>query len=247
MHRTARIKRHFLAVFLVTLVSVGVVFATAGAQATPEAVTITANAQQTAQPVAAESEPAPELPPKKLPAEPVRAQVSAPAAAPSGTNATARSAKARLVANAIANGEPLQYSRPAARAEEQGAAPETTPTQPAAVDGAANIDTAAVQNEDLVLLDTFIATAYCLTGTTSTGTYTTVGRTLAVNPGIIPYGTHVWIYLEDGTFVGDYYAEDTGANMMEHPYVVDIYMGEDSYDACINWGAQRVLIYVEAE
>ena len=40
--------------------------------------------------------------------------------------------------------------------------------------------------DDLELLDTFLATAYCQTGTTATGTYTTVGRTLAVNPGVIP-------------------------------------------------------------
>ena len=45
---------------------------------------------------------------------------------------------------------------------------------------------------NLVLVDTFIATAYCQTGTTATGTYTTVGRSLSVNPGVIPYGTHVW-------------------------------------------------------
>ena len=100
---------------------------------------------------------------------------------------------------------------------------------------------------ELEYLDSFIATADSLTGTTATGTYTTENRTLAVNPGIIPYGTHVWLYLEDGTLVGDYYAEDTGANMLEHPYVVDIYMGADSYDKCVEWGAQRVLIYTEAE
>ena len=98
-----------------------------------------------------------------------------------------------------------------------------------------------------MLLDTFIATAYCVTGTTSTGTYTTVGRTLAVNPNIIPYGTHVWLYLDDGTLVGDYYAEDTGSNMMAHPYVIDIYMGEGSYNDCILWGAQHVSVYVEAD
>lgn len=41
--------------------------------------------------------------------------------------------------------------------------------------------------EDLVKLGDFIATAYCVTGQTSTGTQTTVGRTLAVNPYVIPY------------------------------------------------------------
>jgi 3D (Asp-Asp-Asp) domain-containing protein len=98
--------------------------------------------------------------------------------------------------------------------------------------------------DDLVLLDTFVATAYCQTGTTATGTYTTVGRSLSVNPGVIPYGTHVWIYLDDGTYVGDYYAEDTGSNMQAHPYVVDIYMGT-SRQTCIDWGARHVSIYVE--
>ena len=100
--------------------------------------------------------------------------------------------------------------------------------------------------DDLELLDTFLATAYCQTGTTATGTYTTVNRTLAVNPGIIPYGTHVWLYLDDGTLVGDYYAEDTGSNMMAHPYVIDIYMGTD-YDTCIEWGVQHVSVYVEKD
>ena len=100
--------------------------------------------------------------------------------------------------------------------------------------------------DDLVLLDTFLATAYCVTGTTATGTWTTAGRTLAVNPEIIPYGTHVWLFLDDGTLVGDFYAEDTGANMIEHPYVVDIYMGEGSYDACILWGTQHVSIYTQS-
>lgn len=100
--------------------------------------------------------------------------------------------------------------------------------------------------DDLVLVDYFTATAYCTTGTTATGTYTTVDRTLAVNPSMIPYGTHVWLFLQDGTLVGDFYAEDTGSNMMAHPYVIDIYKGADSYDECIQWGAQPVSVYVSA-
>ena len=122
--------------------------------------------------------------------------------------------------------------------------PEEAPEETAAPDDAAE-DPNAVPN-DLELLDTFLATAYCQTGTTATGTYTTVDRTLAVNPGVIPYGTHVWLYLEDGTLVGDYYAEDTGGNMLEHPYVIDIYMGTD-YDTCIEWGVKRVRVYVEKD
>lgn len=101
--------------------------------------------------------------------------------------------------------------------------------------------------EDLELAGTFLATAYTVTGKTSTGTWTTVNRTLAVNPYIIPYGSHVWMFLADGTLVGDFYAEDTGSNMLAHPYVVDIYMGEDTYDECVLWGAQHVTLYIQPE
>lgn len=95
-------------------------------------------------------------------------------------------------------------------------------------------------------LGDFIATAYCVTGQTSTGTQTTVGRTLAVNPHVIPYGTEVWLYLEDGTFAGDFIAEDTGSNMLANSNVIDIYMGEGSYHDCILWGAQDVEVYIRA-
>ena len=130
--------------------------------------------------------------------------------------------------------EPESEAEPAPEAD-----PEPEP------DAAPEEDAPAVP-DNLELLDTFLATAYCQTGTTATGTYTTEHRTLAVNPGVIPYGTHVWLYLDDGTFVGDYYAEDTGSNMLAHPYVIDIYMGTD-YDTCIEWGVQHVSVYVEPD
>ena len=101
----------------------------------------------------------------------------------------------------------------------------------------------AVIPDDLERLDSFIATAYFVTGRTSTGTETTVGRTLAVNPGVVPYGTHVWMFLDDGTFVGDFIAEDTGSNMQAHPHVIDVYMGADSRQECLLWGAQHVTLY----
>lgn len=101
--------------------------------------------------------------------------------------------------------------------------------------------------ENLELIDTFLATAYCVTGTTATGAQTTIDRTLAVNPYVIPFGSHVWLFLDDGTLVGDFYAEDTGTNMMENPYVVDIYMGEGTYAECMQWGVQHVTVYLEPE
>lgn len=154
------------------------------------------------------------------------------------------SAQAELTVSAASSAElPVQEEVSA-----QEAAADISAATPS-IDAQAQSETASAPDipDDLVLLDTFIATAYCVTGTTATGTYTTAGRTLAVNPNIIPYGTHVWLYLDDGTLVGDYYAEDTGSNMMQNPYVVDIYMGEGSYNDCILWGAQHVSIYVEAE
>lgn len=247
MHLTARIKRNLFIAFAVTLVSVGVVFTTAGAQGEPESIQ---QAEITGQLPASGSE---ALPARRIAPE-IEASPALLDAAAARKPAVPKSAKALALAEALANGETLPPAAAETEAAEQAAAPQAAVEQlaapaPAPQDAAADaaqIDETGVP-DDLVLLDTFIATAYCLTGTTSTGTYTTVGRTLAVNPGVIPYGTHVWIYLDDGTFVGDYYAEDTGSNMMEHPYVVDIYMGEDSYDACINWGAQHVSIYVERE
>ena len=51
----------------------------------------------------------------------------------------------------------------------------------------------------------------------------------------------------DGTVADiDKTAEDTGSNMMAHPHVVDIYMGADSYNECILWGAQNVEVYIRA-
>ena len=146
---------------------------------------------------------------------------------------------------------------PAAETAAPEAAPETseeTPAQAPEETAAPEVETAIARAtkadmerpDDLVKLGDFIATAYCVTGQTSTGTQTTVGRTLAVNPYVIPYGTEVWLYLEDGTFAGDFIAEDTGSNMLANSNVIDIYMGEGSYNDCILWGAQNVEVYIRA-
>lgn len=138
---------------------------------------------------------------------------------------------------------------PAEEPEEEAPAEEAEEAEEETVDDSpiAQATKADMQRpDDLVKLGDFIATAYCVTGQTSTGTQTTVGRTLAVNPYVIPYGTEVWLYLEDGTFAGDFIAEDTGSNMLENPNVIDIYMGQGSYNDCILWGAQNVQVYIRA-
>ena len=158
---------------------------------------------------------------------------------------------------------PLSYETVVEPAEPEQEAPEadTAAEQPDAAEAPAPEEAPAEEDtspiaqatkadqerpDDLVKLGDFIATAYCVTGQTSTGTQTTVGRTLAVNPYVIPYGTEVWLYLEDGTFAGDFIAEDTGSNMLANSNVIDIYMGQGSYNDCILWGAQNVEVYVRA-
>lgn len=158
---------------------------------------------------------------------------------------------------------PLSYETVVEPAEPEPEAPEADAAAeqpdaaeaPASEEAPAEEDTSPIAQatkadlerpDDLVKLGDFIATAYCVTGQTSTGTQTTVGRTLAVNPYVIPYGTEVWLYLEDGTFAGDFIAEDTGSNMLANPNVIDIYMGQGSYNDCILWGAQNVEVYIRA-
>ena len=87
---------------------------------------------------------------------------------------------------------------------------------------------------------TFQATAYTLEcgngdGFTATGTIPQVGRTVAVDPRVIPYGTEVWINGQ-----GPYVAEDTGGAIKGHR--LDIYMGSgpDAYTAAIQWGRRGV-------
>ena len=148
--------------------------------------------------------------------------------------------------------EPAAEAAPEAAPEtpEETPAPEDAQEQSLAAEATNDISRATkpdlVPLDDLVKLGDFIATAYCVTGQTSTGTQTTVGRTLAVNPHVIPYGTEVWLYLEDGTFAGDFIAEDTGSNMLANSNVIDIYMGEGSYHDCSLWGAQNVEVYIRA-
>lgn len=193
----------------------------------------------------------------------------APAASGVSTSTTALSASApekpapkptvRFEAELLSAPKPL-----AVQTAEKPAAPETEPAEPVLTPiveryAAETVTSSAEAThipenlaactadadipDDLEHIDSFIATAYYITGTTSTGTHTTVGRTLAVNPGVIPYGTQVWMFLDDGTYIGTFTAEDTGSNMLAHPHVVDIYMGADSYDECILWGAQHVNLY----
>ena len=99
-------------------------------------------------------------------------------------------------------------------------------------------------------LGEFRLTAYCpcsrccgkSDGITSTGTTATEGRTIAVDPRVIPYGSAVTIYYEDGT-VHTYTAEDCGGAIKENR--IDVFFS--SHDAARAFGVQSAMVYVEAE
>lgn len=84
------------------------------------------------------------------------------------------------------------------------------------------------------------ATAYCLedgsgTGLTATGTIPQEGRTVAVDPNVIPYGTELSINGKDG-----YIAEDTGGAIKSHR--IDIFM--NSRNEALQFGRQTVRVQI---
>lgn len=98
-------------------------------------------------------------------------------------------------------------------------------------------------------LGEFTLTAYCpcvkccgkSDGITATGTTATEGRTIAVDPAVIPYGSIVTLYYEDGT-VHTYTAEDCGGAIRENR--IDVFF--DSHEAARAFGVQSAMVYVEA-
>jgi 3D (Asp-Asp-Asp) domain-containing protein len=77
-------------------------------------------------------------------------------------------------------------------------------------------------------------TAYCLTGTTATGTQVGPG-TIAVDPRLIKLGSHMYV---EGYGFG--YARDTGGDIIGQ--AIDLWMG--SCDDAIKWGRRTVHVYV---
>ena len=92
----------------------------------------------------------------------------------------------------------------------------------------------------------FEATAYTLedgsgTGKTATGTIPEEGRTIAVDPKVIPYGSKV--ILNGHTYI----AEDTGGAIKGNR--LDIYMGsgKTAYTKAKQFGRQNVEVIIEKE
>lgn len=119
--------------------------------------------------------------------------------------------------------------------------PETTYTEPSTNYSDNSVSTSDYVEEEPVeeavtgSESVFKITAYCpcatccgsySNGQTASGTACTPGRTIAVDPSIIPIGTTVYI---DGV---PYVAEDTGVS----GYKIDIYMS--SHVEALNWGVR---------
>lgn len=69
----------------------------------------------------------------------------------------------------------------------------------------------------------------------------TEGRTVAVDPRVIPYGSTVTLYYEDGT-VHTYTAEDCGGAIKGNR--IDVFF--DSHEDARAFGVQSAMVYVEA-
>ena len=89
----------------------------------------------------------------------------------------------------------------------------------------------------------FTAYAYCACekccgkwaeyGLTASGTVPQQGRTVAVDPDVIPLGSELWI---DGE--GPYIAEDTGSGI--NGSTIDVF--HQSHDATLEWGKREVTV-----
>ena len=84
------------------------------------------------------------------------------------------------------------------------------------------------------------ATAYCLKGTTASGTQSRYGA-IAVDPKVIPLGTKMYIVSDDGKWIYGYAtAEDTGGAIKGNK--IDLFY--DSYDTCIQFGRRSCTVYI---
>ena len=89
-----------------------------------------------------------------------------------------------------------------------------------------------------------IATAYCLNGTTATGTATRDGIAASKREW---FGKTARVYWNDngepGELIGEYTIEDTGGTPIRNGSVIDIWL--PSYEECMQFGRRLVLVEVE--
>ena len=133
---------------------------------------------------------------------------------------------------------------PAATAEERTAA--QAAEAPAAYDPAWDIPASEPAACDDVFLGEYTLTAYCPCarccgkddGITATGTLAAEGRTIAVDPRVIPYGSHVLLIFPDGT-QHTYIAEDCGGNR------IDVFFSD--HETARVFGVQSAMAYLTKE
>lgn len=137
---------------------------------------------------------------------------------------------------------------PAAPAEERTAAQDTE--EPAAYDPAWDIPASEPAVCDDVFLGEYTLTAYCPCtrccgkndGITATGTLAAEGRTIAVDPRVIPYGTHVLLIFPDGT-QREYAAEDCGSGVNGNH--IDVFFTD--HETARIFGVQSAMAYLIKE
>ena len=102
-----------------------------------------------------------------------------------------------------------------------------------------------------VYLGEYTLTAYCAcakccgkwaNGYTATGTLATEGRTIAVDPGVVPYGSKVLLIWPDGT-QHEYIAEDCGSGINGNR--IDVFIAD--HEAARVFGVQHAAVYLRAE
>lgn len=91
------------------------------------------------------------------------------------------------------------------------------------------------------------ATAYCLTGTTATGTQTMPGRTVASKPEYFGKVMYLWEdsgdhQIHSDNFIGMYVVEDTGSKNIKLGYVIDVYIPE--YEEAKKFGSKDVIYQI---
>ena len=99
-----------------------------------------------------------------------------------------------------------------------------------------------------VYLGEYTLTAYCAcpiccgrwsNGYTATGTLATEGRTIAVDPGVVPYGSKVLLSWPDGT-QHEYIAEDCGSGINGNR--IDVFIAD--HEAARVFGVQHAAAYL---
>ena len=121
---------------------------------------------------------------------------------------------------------------------------------PAAYDPAWDILASEPAACDDVFLGEYTLTAYCPCtsccgkddGITATGTLAAEGRTIAVDPRVIPYGSRVLLIFPNGT-QHTYIAEDCGSGVNGNH--IDVFFSD--HQAARVFGVQSAMVYVGKE